>query len=536
MPEAPATTTAQNPEPSTPDPGSAGATSAVATLVGVVTRRKPETPHPAFVDHPEWLVAARWLFLIGCTALGFWNTIVAIVDELMAQTLILYVPVLVVLALIAVIGVSWRTVDELPIYDRQTDVIVGIVVLILALAMKYLVNPRYARAYLTTHMDLLALWLFVFGAAVLLFGLRPVARYRWVWLLLVLIFPPPVRAVVLIMGGTSLAAGFVVVLMAVAATAIAVGRTWRRKLVAALLAGAVGLVALFVLDALGAPRNIVVPYPGLIAALATSAYMLVDYRRRGGRQWSPPEAGRISPPKVPFVGRPGLVVLLVAVLLALCPTPPVGSNYQSNRYPQLGIGEPLVVPVGWRQESLGVYGWVSRLYGPGSVLIRQVLVQTRGNRAYDKFARPRRVVVDSVDSRRPLVLDVYPDIFRYDLSSERTSLPIEVDLSNGVRGRVWSVVDDERYLTYTALSWRWNNGNRTQQVMLWAVDNHEPEAYFPEPRITILANMNSLMTILLRGNSVLLDTDPQLKDEALLIGLAGELIRAQLGAARGAGA
>mgnify|MGYP002653467520 CR=1 FL=1 len=88
----------------------------------------------------------------------------------------------------------------------------------------------------------------------------------------------------------------------------------------------------------------------------------------------------------------------------------------------------------------------------------------------------------------------------------------------------------------TLLALDWNNGNRTQQVMLWAVDNHEPEAYFPEPRITILANMNSLMTILLRGNSVLLDTDPQLKDEALLIGLAGELIRAQLGAGRGAGA
>ncbi|OUC78385.1 hypothetical protein CA982_12930 [Gordonia lacunae] len=533
MPEASATAAAQTPEPQTPDPGPAASTSAVTTLVGVVTRRKPEKPPAVFADHPGRMVALRWVFLIGCTVLGFWNTVVAVVDELVAQTLILYVPVLVVLALIAVIGVSWRDFEELPIYDRQTDVIVGMVVLILALAMKYLVNPRYARAYLTTHMDLLALWLFVFGAAVMLFGLRPVARYRWVWLLFVLIFPPPVRATVLLMGGTSLAAGFVLVLMAVGATAIAVGRTWRRKLLAALLAGGVGLVALFVFAALDAPRNVVVPYPALIAALATSAYMLVDYRRRGGRRWAPPVAGQISPPKVAFVGRPGLVVLLVAILLALCPTPPVGSIYQSNRYAQLGIGEPLVVPPGWRQESVGAYGWVSRLYGPGSVLIRQVMLQTRGNRAFDKFARPRRVVVDSVDSRRPLVLDVYPDIFRYDLSDERSSLPVEVDLSNGVRGRLWSVVDDERYLTYTVLSWRWNNGNRTQQIMLWAVDNHEPEAYFPEPRITILANMNSLMAILLRGNSVLLDTDPQLKDRDLLVGLAGGLIRSQLGAGVG---
>ncbi|MGW9264414.1 hypothetical protein [Gordonia terrae] len=532
MPEASATTTAQPPD-AVPAAGPGASARAVDAIVGVLTRRKPETPNQVFVDHPEYLVAARWLFLIGCTALGFWNTIIAVVDELMAQTLILYVPVLIVLSLVAVIGVSWRDVDELPIYDRQTDVIVGIVVLILALAMKYLVNPRYARAYLTTHMDLLALWLFVLGAAILLFGLRPVGRYRWAWLLLLLIFPPPVRAVVLLLGGTSLAAGFVVVLMAVAATAIAVGRTWQRKVLAALLAGAVGLVALFLFDALGAPRSVVVPFPALIAAFATSVFMLVDYRRRGGQKWSPPVAGQITPPKVAFVGRPGLVVLLAAILLALNPVPPVGSNYQSNRYAQLGIGSPLVVPAGWRQESFGVYGWVSRLYGPGSVLIRQVLVQTRGDRAYDKFARPRRVVVDSVDSRRPLVLDVYQDIFRYDLSEDRTSIPIEVELSNGVRGRLWSIVDDKRYLTYTVVSWRWNNGNRTQQIMLWAVDNHEPEAYFPEPRITILANMNSLMTILLRGDSVLLDTDPQLKDRALLVGLGGALIRAQLGAGQG---
>ncbi len=87
-----------------------------------------------------------------------------------AQTLIVYAPVLVALCVVAAVGVSWRTVDEPPIYDRQTDVIVGIVVMVLAVAVKSLVNPRYERAYLTIHMDLLALWLYVFGAAVLLFG------------------------------------------------------------------------------------------------------------------------------------------------------------------------------------------------------------------------------------------------------------------------------------------------------------------------------------------------------------------------------
>ncbi|AFR47528.1 hypothetical protein KTR9_0883 [Gordonia sp. KTR9] len=499
-------------------------------VVGVATRRKPAQPVRMFVEHPDRAIALRWLFLLACTALGFWNTIRAVADELMAQTLILYVPVLVVLSLVAVVGVSWRRFDELPIYDRQTDVIVGIVVLILSLAMKYLVNPRYARAYLTTHMDLLALWLFVLGASILLFGLRPVARYRWAWLLFALIFPLPVRGVVLPLGGTTLAAGFTLVLMAVAATAIAVGRTWRRKALAALLAGGIGTGALVIFYLLDAPRNVLVPYPALIAALATSSYMLFDYRRRGGMHWAPPDTGHFAAPKVAFVGRPGLVVLLAAVILAMIPTPPVGSTWQSARFPQLDIGPALVVPVGWRQESVGVYGWVSRLYGPGATLNRQVLVQSRGTRAFDKFARPRRVVVDSVDSRRSLALEVYPDIFRYDLSRDRSSEPFDLALPFGVEGKLWSVVDDERYLTYTVLSWWWTNGNRTQQVMLWAVDNHEPDAYFPEPRITILANLNSLMIILLRGNSVLSDSDPQYKDRTLLIQLAGALIGAQLGA------
>ena len=165
---------------------------------------------------PGGFITLRWLFLIACTVLAFWNTIVAVVHELQAQTLILYVPVLIILCVIAAVGVSWQRVDEPPIYDRQTDVIVGMVLLVLALAMKSLVNPRYTRSYLTTHMDLLALWLFVLGAAILLFGLRPVARYRWVWLLFLLVFPVPVRAVLLSMGGTSRAAGFIMVLVAMA--------------------------------------------------------------------------------------------------------------------------------------------------------------------------------------------------------------------------------------------------------------------------------------------------------------------------------
>ncbi|SDU62518.1 hypothetical protein [Gordonia westfalica] len=279
---------------------------------------------------------------------------------------------------------------------------------------------------------------------------------------------------------------------------------------------------------IGVPRNLLIPVPPLVAALVTRSLMLYDHRRRGGQEWSPPARGQISAPKVAAVGRPLLVVLVAAIALAFVPTPAVGSTWQSNRYPQLRIGEPLVVPDGWRQESAEIYRWGSKMYGSGAVLVRQVLVQGVGSRAFDKFGRPRRVVVDSVDSRRPLALEVYPDLFRYDLSDERVSEPVAVALPLGVEGKMWNVVDDDKYLTYTVVSWWWNNGSRTQQVMLWAVDNHEPEAYFPQPRITIAANVSALMTVLLRGNAVLLDSNPQYKDRALLVGLARDLIQTQL--------
>ncbi|MCK8613253.1 hypothetical protein [Gordonia sp. C13] len=498
-------------------------------MVSTITK----TVAAATEKRPGEFMTLRWLFLIGCTVLAFWNTILAVVDEMQAQTLIVYVPVLIILCVIAAVGVSWKRVDEPPIYDRQTDVIVGIVVLILALALKSLVNPRYARSYLTTHMDLLALWLFVLGAAVLVFGLRPVARYRWVWLLFLLVFPIPMRALLLAMGGTSPIAGFILVLVAMAATAIAVGSGRQRKAVAALIAGAIGLGTLGLLYLVNTPRNLLIPVPALVAALAATSLMLYDHRRQGGQDWAPPAPAELTPPKVAAVGRPLLVVLVAAIALAFVPTPAVGSTWQSNLYPQLKVGELLVVPAGWREESAEVHRWGSKLYGPGASLIRQIMVQGTGSRAYDKFGRPRRVAVDSVDSRRPLALEVYPDLFRYDLSDERVSEPVRVALPMGVDGKIWNVVDDKRYLTYTVVSWWWTNGNRTEQVMLWAVDNHEADAYFPEPRVTILANIDALMTVLLRGDAVLLDSNPQYKDRALLVDLAGDLIRTQLEAGAG---
>ncbi len=265
-----------------------------------------------------------------------------------------------------------------------------------------------------------------------------------------------------------------------------------------MIAGAIGFVLLFALYVLvqfvDVPAFLLVGLAAFVGAMVARTIMLIDHHRRGGDTWGrDPRDGHHAEGAQggPAAGGGG------------------AGGHRAGVHPDAAHRRHLAeqhlsparhrraspVPAGWQQESIGVYRWGTKLYGPGSLLYRQVLVQEEGSVAFDKDGRPRRVVVDSLDTRRRLAFEVYPDIFRYDLATDRSSLAVDIELTEGVTGRMWTVVDDARYLTYTVVSWMWNNGRRTQQVMLWAVDNHEPDAVFPEPRMTVLANMNSLLTV-----------------------------------------
>ena len=58
-----------------------------------------------------------------------------------------------------------------------------------------------AGVFLLLRLDLVAMWLFVTSSAVLLFGLRPVIRFAWVWGMLLMVFPLPYYLAVLTFGG-----------------------------------------------------------------------------------------------------------------------------------------------------------------------------------------------------------------------------------------------------------------------------------------------------------------------------------------------
>ena len=58
----------------------------------------------------------------------------------------------------------------------------------------------------------------------------------------------------------------------------------------------------------------------------------------------------------------------------------------------------------------------------------------------------------------------------------------------------------------------------------------EPDAQFPSPQPTVIRNLNTFITVLFRGNSVVTDLEPQFKDKDLLIDCATDLINAQVDA------
>ncbi|MGB6246429.1 hypothetical protein [Gordonia sp. (in: high G+C Gram-positive bacteria)] len=474
-------------------------------------------------------VLLRWLVIAVLLVFAYFGTLVAVVSELRAQTLLTYLPVALALVLIAALGVSLRNDDELPIYDRQTDVIVGGVLLILAASLQAMLNVCYGQMYLAVHIDLLSLWLFLLSAAILMFGLRPTARYRWVWLLLLSIFPLPFRIVVLAFGSDRYAAGIAMVILAVGCSAVAVGRSPRHAAVGALLSAAAGTVALLLIVVLhrDMTRFGYVAIPSVAAALLTAAVMYVDQRRDAGslRPYPHRPVNQLTAGNV----RAGAVLLAVgAVAISLVHVPSV-QVYRGPFFPQLSTALPLAVPAGWKQTGIEPLGF-DRYFGQHARSVRQVLQQTHGDPRFDKLARPRTVVADSVTTERPITLDVYHPVIVYDTVSDRTSAARAVDLGHGITGQLQTIVDDKRVLTFNRLIWRWHNGTTTMQVILFSVDNHLPGAPFPRSARNPLRIINPMLTILLRGNAVTADQTPSFKDWQLLTECAADLIDAQLAA------
>jgi hypothetical protein len=468
----------------------------------------------------------RWFIILTATFIAFYSTWFNLWEETSSGSLVGYVFSVPWLALLAAQGVARRRTGELPIHDRQTDVIVGFMALVLALLLKGVLLRRYSNDFSLLHLDLLAMWTFLIGASIMMFGLRPVTRFAWVWLLLLMMFPLPYRILVITLGGGRQIAGLVALGAAAIATAIAVGRTWRRAVVGAGLTFAVGGAILLAM-AKYAPNASVIRYqlaPALTATVVVSLG-LYFYSRRGEKKR--PLERAINPLTAKEVWRSVPTVAVIAIVLALI-TLPIPNLPPVRQIDGLPFRTPLISPPGWQTTSTVEYRWVKRFFGTNSVLIRQRMLAERGSFEWDKLSRPREIVVDSVTSRRPIAFAIYPDNVLYDTAQSRISEGRDIDLGNGITGRMYAVVDDRLLVTWTKLTWTWENGVNAQRVTLLTVDNHDAGAPFPEPANALISNLNTVFTVLLRGNSVVTNSDPVFKDEGLLTEFGRGIVEAQI--------
>ncbi|HTY29018.1 MAG TPA: hypothetical protein VMD51_12895, partial [Mycobacterium sp.] len=137
---------------------------------------EPPTPWLHLL-RPVYRVALRWLYIAALTVFAFHRSLESLVASTRAGSLDGYIWVVPIAGIMAAIGVARRERTELPIHDRQTDIIVGIIGLGVALMVHGVLLQRYAGYFHLLRLDLLAMWLFVSSASVVLFGLRPVTRF-----------------------------------------------------------------------------------------------------------------------------------------------------------------------------------------------------------------------------------------------------------------------------------------------------------------------------------------------------------------------
>jgi hypothetical protein len=467
----------------------------------------------------------RWIFLGAATLFAFHKSFRAVLDSTEAGSINGYLLLMPIAGLVAAVGIARREHTELPIHDRQTDVIFGILGLGLALMLQAILLQRYSLYFHLLRIDLVATWFFLAASCVVLFGLRPTVRFAGVWLLLLFGFPLGYELAVIAFGGNRTSAGVASLVIAAAATAVSVGRTPSRAAIGAIgsfLLGSLVLIAM----AFIAPDLPLLAFQLIPASVAmiVVGIGLYGYARRGApkrlleRRLEPLAARQIG------AGIPLIAATAIGLAMVDLPTP----AQRIVEVPGMTFGRPLAAPPGWHETGQKDFRWVRRVYGRDANLIRQEYTADTGNPKWDKQSRPRTLIVDSTSSWRPFSLVVYPVTVLYDESASRISDPLDIDLGHGVIASLVTVVDDRRFLTYNVLTWTWRTTGSAQRVMVASVDNHEPGIGFPEPNGGFAATLRTMFAVFFRGNQATRDAEPNFKDIDMLTRFATGLVAAQM--------
>jgi exosortase/archaeosortase family protein len=135
--------------------------------------------------------------LLGVVLVAYHYSLSTLVKTLNLDTPLAYIGLVPLIAL-GMAAVRSRPVQREPaIHDRQVDYIVGLPLIVTALALNFLLPNQLSAMFWVWRIDLLSLPFFVAGVGSILFGLRAVWRQRLALAYLFLVWPLPYSLVLL---------------------------------------------------------------------------------------------------------------------------------------------------------------------------------------------------------------------------------------------------------------------------------------------------------------------------------------------------
>ncbi|MCW2494673.1 hypothetical protein [Jatrophihabitans sp.] len=501
-----------------------------STEVGVTTTAEPaaevRAPLPFAVRF-----TARWVALAAALAVIFFPTWRTVAHEIGGHSPIGYLIAVPFWVALTALGSRRRRTVGLPIHDAETDGIVGGGMLAIGFVGQRLIGPRLNSLYDLWHADLFAVWLAAFGFAVLLVGLRPVGRFRGAWGVAFLVWPLPYRIVGVLLGGTPHAFGWI----DAAITAAVLASLSRSRRVGGLTFLAAVLIGGATAQLVPGPLLVVQLVPVITAALAGLLVLAVG--DRGG------EAPVPNPkPAVSAVSRQRWLVLVLVTAGAFfaLPRPPATPALRSvsaaaSSQAKLAAKHAWQAPLGWHVVSSAPSTWVDAYYGSDATWERQKVVADKGRAAWDKFSRPRTIMIDTLTVDGAQQLRDFPVITTYPIAGDRTREPVNVNLGHGITGQLYDTVDDTHALTFTMLTITWtvptSHGPKAQRVTLISTDDHRSTAIFPQPEPSLSQSVRASVKRVLRGDATTRDTNVAPKDAAMLVSAGTSLVAAVVGGA-----
>lgn len=472
--------------------------------------------------HPSlWIYIWRGVFALSCVFIGFFDTV-----RYMAHNFRIgaanYSFLVILMAIVLFVGLDRKRARALNIHDREVDYIIGGMAVIIAITVKGQLLPRFAEWEVLLRLDFLAALIFAFGVSGLIFGMRSTLHFGPGWILLF-----SYNSVVHLMLAVAFGGGFWGPAMANViglslAVMVASNRDWVQSVYFGLMNFLIGCVFVFIIWLLADGSK----YFTLVPAIGATICVVFLSSRGQLSQWRIrrrlPTVGKVFPAIVAVVAATGVLVYL--------PTPTferLSETVQAGPSTLSRVG--VSAPIGWEIQSAQEFSWAGRYFGPDSSLIRQTLKARHYNAAWDQDGLERTVVVDTLHATQHFQARAFGDEALYSTLSGRRSEILPVDLGYGITARAYTVLDELDFLTYTKLVFEWQREDDVvEKITVIAVDDHRPEANFPELAPSSTRMFIQIATILLRGNAVTVDSETEFKDLDLVQQVGRQIVMEEM--------